>query len=125
VGQETILVVEDQVDVRQIAVRQLRQLGYTVLEAPDPLAALTMLGEATRHLDLLLTDMVMPEMNGKELAEKARQQRPTLSVLFMTGYTDEMVTRQGLSGREPFLQKPFTPAALAQAVRGVLDKGRG
>jgi two-component system cell cycle sensor histidine kinase/response regulator CckA len=120
-GAETILVVEDEQMVRQLATRVLQQLGYRVLEAADGMEALRV---AQRHggtIDLLLTDMVMPQMNGNVLAERLRAVHPQLKVLFISGYSDGMLGQQRLVERkEALLQKPFTPALLARAVRDVL-----
>jgi signal transduction histidine kinase/ActR/RegA family two-component response regulator len=124
-GTETILLVEDEDGVRELARDILRSSGYTVLEGRNGAEGL-LLGE--RHqgaLDLLLTDVVMPRMSGRELAERMVSLRPELSVLYMSGYTDDAVIRHGVLGSDTaFLQKPFTPAALVQRVRETLDQAR-
>ena len=124
-GSETVLLVEDEDAVRTLARYVLRSSGYTVLEARNGAEGL-LLGE--RHqgaLDLLLTDVVMPRMSGRELAERMAALRPDLSVLYMSGYTDDAVIRHGVLGSDTaFLQKPFTPAALVQRVRETLDLAR-
>ena len=121
-GTETILLVEDEDGVRELARDILRSSGYTVLEGRNGAEGL-LLGE--RHqgaLDLLLTDVVMPRMSGRELAERMVSLRPELSVLYMSGYTDDAVIRHGvLAAGTAFLQKPFTPAALVLRVRETLD----
>jgi CheY-like chemotaxis protein len=121
-GTETILLVEDEDGVRELARDILRANGYTVLEARNGAEGL-LLGE--RHqgpLELLLTDVVMPRMSGRELAERLTPLRPDLSVLYMSGYTDDAVIRHGVLGAgTAFLQKPFTPAVLVQRVRETLD----
>jgi PAS domain S-box-containing protein len=121
-GSETILLVEDEHHVRELVATLLQRAGYTVLAAPDPATALE-LGE--RHpgpIHLLLTDVVMPEMSGRELRERLATVRPGTPVLYMSGYTDEALGRHGVL--EPgvvLLQKPFTAEALGRRVREVLD----
>ncbi len=119
-GKETILLVEDSAGVRG-AVRQIMErLGYTVLEAPNGKAALDFAGP--HHVDLLLTDVVMPEMSGRVLAERFTAIRPATRVLFMSGYTDDAVVRHGILESDiAFLQKPFSAETLARKVREVLD----
>jgi signal transduction histidine kinase/ActR/RegA family two-component response regulator len=120
-GNETVLLVEDEVALRQLAVRVLRQLGYTVLEATDGADALRVAGEYSGAIDLLLTDVVMPQLGGAALAERLRETHPRLKVLFMSGYTDHTIIRHSLL--EPgvtFLQKPFAPELLARKVREAL-----
>jgi len=121
-GGETILLVEDEPAVRDVALRILRQLGYEVHAAADPRTALEWLGAAEIRVDLLLTDVVMPGMGGPELAARCRGLRQELQVLFMSGYTDDSIGRYGLDqDTTAFLQKPFSGQELAQAVRRVLD----
>ncbi len=121
-GSETVLVVEDQAEVRTLARRALERRGYAVLEAWNGQEAL---GIAERHpspIHLLVTDVVMPGMNGRELGAHVARQRPDMKVLYVSGYPDESVVRDGLV--EPglaFLQKPFTQGTLARKVREVLD----
>ncbi len=122
-GSETVLLVEDEQSVRSLARRILQSNGYTVIEASGPEQAL----EATRHhegpIHLLLTDVVMPEMSGPELASRLAKRQPDLKVLFMSGYTDDAIVRQGLVAEGGhFLQKPFAPEGLALKVREVLDR---
>jgi PAS domain S-box-containing protein len=121
-GSETILLVEDSDGVRDIARRVLEQQGYHVIEAPSPTTALDTARDFKGVIDLLLTDVVMPGMSGRILAEKFAQDHPRAKLLFMSGYTDDAVVRHGvLSEKTPYLQKPFSPHALAQRVRDVLD----
>jgi len=122
-GTETILLVEDEPQVRAVVRRALERAGYAVLVAQDPDDALR-LCEARQPIDLLLTDVVMPHMNGRELAERVRSRYPATKALFMSGYTDDAILRHGvLDAGVPFLQKPVTPALLARRVRETLDAG--
>ena len=122
-GSETVLVVEDEPAVRGVAVRVLSGLGYRVLEASHGAEALQVAATCGQAIHLLLTDVVMPEMNGKALSEQLTVLYPGLKVLFVSGYTDETIAHRGvLDEGVAFLQKPFTPARLARKVREVLDK---
>ncbi len=116
-----MLLVEDEEAVRTLAARVLRALGYTVVEATNGAEALTMAMVSSASIHLLITDVVMPELGGKALAEQLAEHIPGLKVLFISGYTDVAILRHGkLNEGMDFLQKPFTPAALAQKVRTVL-----
>lgn len=120
-GSETILVVDDNDPVRAVVVSILRRYGYRVLEAQHPEGALVLAKEANRSLDLLLTDVVMPQMNGPSLAKIVLEMNPSMKVLCMSGYTDDSIVRHGvLSAEFAFLQKPITPESLARKVREVL-----
>ena len=120
-AQQTILLVEDEPTVLRSARRVLRRLGFSVLEASDARSALSLLSSTDKHVDLLLTDVVLPRMNGRELAERVRADHPDLKILFMSGYTgDVLAERSSLPVNMPFLQKPFTPATLAAKVQEVL-----
>ena len=122
-GRETVLLVEDDPSVRAVVAEVLTQQGYRVLRAPDGQAALELARGHPAAINLLLTDVVMPGMTGRELAEALTAVRPGLRVLYMSGYTDDAVVRHGvLEEGMPFLQKPFTPRALASKVREVLDR---
>lgn len=122
-GRETILLVEDDPLVRTLVQTVLRQQGYTILEATHGHDALAVAHSHPTPIDLLLTDVVMPHMNGRELAEQMLQVSPQIKVLFMSGYTDDAAVRHGLltDGGE-LLAKPFSPLKLATRVREVLDK---
>jgi PAS domain S-box-containing protein len=121
-GSETILLVEDEEVVRGLARRILEQAGYSVVEASKGDEALRFCAEHAAEVDLLLTDVVMPEMSGKELADRLKPKYPELKMLFMSGYTDEAIVHHGvLDSSVEFIQKPFTPAALVTKVREVLD----
>ena len=120
-GTERILVVEDEAGVRNIAERILRGVGYEVISAPSPAVALELMDHA-EGVDLLLTDVIMPGMSGRELARRLRAQRPHLRTIFMSGYTDEIIARQGvLDDGVTFLQKPFGAAELLPLVREALS----
>ncbi|MEW6777942.1 MAG: ATP-binding protein, partial [Bdellovibrionota bacterium] len=124
-GSETILVVEDEAMIRTLVQDALSELGYRVLEAATPKEALAYLEAHAGAIDLLLTDVVMPELSGRQLAGKAKALRPSLRVLYMSGYTDNAIVHHGvLDEGVAFLQKPFTPDLLARKIREVLD-GRG
>jgi signal transduction histidine kinase len=121
-GAETILIVEDEAAVRRMAARALSAQGYAVLEAENGAEALEVLARGGSPIDLVLTDVVMPLVNGRELGERLSVERPGLRVLFMSGYTDDDIVRRGLlRPGSPFLQKPFMPGDLSRKVREVLD----
>ncbi len=123
VGRETLLVAEDDPALRSLLLKTLRNSNYDVLEAVDGLDALRQAEQHSGPIQLLVTDVVMPGMNGRELAERLMALRPDLKVLYASGYTDETVVRHGLLEAEvDFLQKPFTLDNLARKVRAVLDQ---
>jgi PAS domain S-box-containing protein len=123
-GTETVLVVEDELAVRELAARVLSQQGYTVLDAANGEEALAKAHQhADRAIHLLFTDVVLPGMNGKELADKLKELFPGIKVLFTSGYTDEaIVNHHALEPSYSLLQKPFSPASLARRVRRILDE---
>jgi PAS domain S-box-containing protein len=122
-GSETILLVEDSEPVRAITERVLRSQGYRVLTASTGPEALQVSRAHDGRIDLLLTDVVMPRMSGRELSETLLRDRPSIRTLYMSGYTDDVIIRKGLSvPGAAFLEKPFTSAALAQRVRHLLDE---
>jgi PAS domain S-box-containing protein len=121
-GRETVLLVEDEPGVRRLVNETLRLHGYTVLEARHGIEALLTGAKHMGPIHLLLTDVVMPQMSGPEVAEKLLDVRPDVKVLYMSGYPDHPVfSKGGVDTERCFLQKPFTPSALAQKVREVLD----
>jgi CheY-like chemotaxis protein len=120
-GIETILLAEDATAVRMAARQILERFGYSVLEAANGTDALT-IAQNGAVIDLLLTDVVMPEMSGRELVDRFARLRPNTKVLFMSGYTDDAIVRHGvLRPGTAYLQKPFSPDTLARKVRDVLD----
>ncbi len=122
-GRETLLIVEDDPGVRRVASRVLEERGYDVKVAQDGQAALTLSRAYEGDIDLLVTDLVMPGMPGRELASRLLDERPTLRVLYMSGYTDDVIVRHAVLERgSPYLQKPFTPNTLATKVREALDR---
>ena len=119
---ECVLVVEDDADVRAYVIDTLQRLGYHVLEAADGESALALMDRHDRNIELLLTDVVMPGMNGRKLAEEGKRRRPDLRVLFMTGYSRNAIVHQGrLDPGVDLIQKPLTGPQLAAMVRNVLD----
>jgi len=121
-GTETILIVEDEDEVRALACEVLASYGYEVLQARTPAEALLIAERHTGPIPLLLTDVIMPGMSGRILAERLAPLRPEMNVLYMSGYTDEAIVHHGtLDAGTPFIQKPFTPDALAAGVRRLLD----
>ena len=125
-GMETILLVEDDPALREMAATLLRRLGYTVFAAANGIEALSLKQQRDiGHIDLLFTDVVMPHMNGKELADRVQALYPHTKILFTSAYTENAIVHQGvLNEGVALLQKPFTPSALAHKLREVLDQPR-
>ena len=124
-GSETILLVEDEMAVRGLALKVLEMSGYVVLEASSAEAAIPMAADYPGEIDLMVTDMVMPGASGPELAQELAPSRPEMKVLFVSGYTDDVVLRSGrLTSNQTFLQKPFGPDIFLRKVRDVLDGKR-
>jgi CheY-like chemotaxis protein len=120
-GSGTVLVVEDEDGVRMLIHAVLKQAGYTVLEARSGAEALLLCEKYNKPIHLVITDVVMPQMGGRELADRLAIAHPEIKLLFMSGYTDNAIVQQGaLDADTPFLQKPFTPAALGGKVRSIL-----
>jgi CheY-like chemotaxis protein len=124
-GTETILIVEDEPEVRALSVLVLRELGYNVIEAANGEEALQLTAISDQQpIHLLVTDVVMPRMGGPHLAEALAKRRPEIRVLFVSGYPDETIAKRGtVPSHLAFLDKPFTTSALARRVREVLDSG--
>ena len=121
-GQETILLVEDDVGLRELISRALRQYGFTVLEAAQGGEALLLCEREKDPIHLMLTDVVMPQMSGSTLAERLKLLHPEIQVLFMSGYTEDAIVHHGvLNSNVNFIPKPFRMLALVQKVREVLD----
>ena len=123
-GSETVLLVEDDEAVRALARKMLAAHGYTVLAAASGAEALKLAADHTGPIHLLVTDVVLPGMSGRELATRFQSVRPGLKVLYTSGYTDDAVVHHGvLDPGIAFLQKPFTSGTLARKVRETLDSG--
>ncbi len=123
-GEETILIVEDEASILQLARRFLEERGYRVLTAGTPMEALGLVHEADEPIHLLLTDVVMPGMNGRQLQSRVKEILPDIRTLFMSGYTAEVIAQRGVVEEDvDFVQKPFSMPVLARRVREVLDAG--
>ena len=119
---ETILLAEDSVSLREMAREYLESVGYVVLEAASGREALQKAKEFDGPIHLLLTDVVMPEMSGPELARHMTELRPEIKIIFTSGYTNDAIARQGvLDPAVAFIQKPYRPKALARKIQEVLD----
>jgi hypothetical protein len=122
-GHETILLVEDEEDVRALAREVLERQGYTVVEASDGAQALQVYEKERERIDLILTDVVMPRMSGREMVDRVRATRPDMRVLYMSGYTGDAIVRHGVLDQSMLLLgKPFAPVALIAKIREVLDR---
>jgi two-component system, cell cycle sensor histidine kinase and response regulator CckA len=122
-GPTTVLVTEDDHDAREFAADTLRLGGYEVLEAENPSEALALSRDRARGIALLITDLVMPELNGLQLAELLRSSQPSVKVLFMSGYGEASIAAEGRQGaRGRLLHKPFGPDDLLRRVREVLGE---
>jgi len=121
-GSETILVVEDERGVRNMVCKMLRLYGYRALEAKNARQAQALFAEGKGHIDLILTDIVMPGLSGVELVERLAERNGPLKVVYMSGYTEEKIVRHGILNRGiPFIQKPFTPETIIKKIRTLLD----
>jgi DNA-binding response OmpR family regulator len=121
-GSETILLVEDQEAVRTFVKAALERAGYHIIQASDSAEALTVAEHHSGNIHLLLTDVVLPGMNGKDLSQELKALRPDVKVLFISGYTTDVIAHRGvLDPGVAFLHKPFSADVVAQKVRDVLD----
>ena len=120
-GRETVLVVEDSPLVRKLMQEVLELNGYRVYEAANGHAALEIAGQPGMHLDLLLTDVTLPGMNGRELADALTARQPDLKVVFASGHGSDALGKFGVAANAGFLEKPFSPKDLARKVREILD----
>jgi len=123
-GTETILLVEDEDMVRKLSRDVLETCGYHILEAANGAEAYDICQQTKESIDLLLTDVVMPGMSGRELADRLRPLHPEMRLLYMSGYTENAILSHGVLEEINFIHKPFTPAALALKVRAVLDQSQ-
>jgi CheY-like chemotaxis protein len=122
-GNETIMLVEDDQMSREVTIKILKRLGYTVLDAPGGDEALPLAESFKSQVDLLLTDVIMPGLNGHQLANKLKILHPEMAILFISGYTDDILSDHGVYGATlNFLVKPYTPQSLAGKIREVLEK---
>jgi two-component system, cell cycle sensor histidine kinase and response regulator CckA len=120
---ETVLLVEDDISVRQVTILALQQAGYRVLDAANLVQAAKLTRSTAGPIDLLVTDLVLPDGNGSEVAERIAELRPEIRVLYVSGYTDDPALRRGISESElEFLCKPYFPAGLVARIRKVLDR---
>jgi CheY-like chemotaxis protein len=124
-GNETVLLVEDDASVRVMTFNMLRHMGYDVLQACSGQEALAMVVQYNGTVDLLLTDVVMPGMNGRELAEQLKKHRPETAVLFTSGYAEDVIVHHGIVDQDlNFIPKPFTMHSLGIKLREVLDAAK-
>jgi CheY-like chemotaxis protein len=118
---EVVLLVEDDDGVRGLTRRVLERSGYVVLDAKDGREGLSFFESGNERIDILVTDVLMPEMSGGVLAARAKALRPTLRILFVSGHAQDVLVKEGVTKGMAFLQKPYAPAELARKVRDVLD----
>jgi two-component system cell cycle sensor histidine kinase/response regulator CckA len=122
-GTESILVVDDQDDLRIPTCELLRKMGYKISDANNGLQALELIQNSTSPFDLIVTDVVMPEMGGKDLSERLKKLKIKSKILFLSGYTEDTLADYGVSGENPhFLEKPFTTQTLLKKIRTVLQE---
>ena len=125
-GKETVLLVEDEDLVREMISNTLTDLGYNILPAANPREAMRILDERDNSIDIVVTDVVLPEMNGNELVRIIKEKLPSVKVLYVSGYTDKGIVSGGVLKKGiNYLQKPFTPVSLAKKIRQILDRAEG
>ena len=122
VGSETLLLVEDEPSLRSVVASSLRDHGYRVLEAPNGEEALRLVDNSETPIDLLLTDMVMPLMSGRELVDRLEVEHPGVRIVYMSGYRDAMKNERLQEASAEFIQKPFTAEELQRRLRAALDQ---
>ena len=123
VAGETVMLVEDEAQVRDLEARMLKQLGYTVLAAANGEEAMDICQSHQGRISLLVTDVVMPNMSGKQVAEAMLARRPDIKVLYLSGYTDNTISHHGiLDSSVDFLTKPFSRETLSRKVRDILSR---
>ncbi len=120
-GTESILVVEDEESVRDYSVKLLKMLGYSVIEAKNGQDAIEIYQSPKINFDLVLSDLIMPDMNGVELTKALKEFRP-VKIIFMSGYRSDSFVHEILDPETPYIQKPFHPTTLAKKIREVLDR---
>jgi len=121
-GKETVLIVDDEPSIRRLILDTLEPLGYRIIEASCGEEALQRSAMLDNKIDLMLSDIIMPDMNGIELADRVKELIPSVRILFMSGYTDDTIAHYGITDRTKFLQKPLTPRKVAISVREALDR---
>jgi DNA-binding NtrC family response regulator len=121
-GDETILLIDDENSILEVIQPLLERYGYTVLTTTMPSKALSYLNDPTKNIDLVITDVIMPEMNGQELHNKMLEINPNIKCLFMSGYTDDLISKKTLAEKNVyFVQKPISAKNLASKIREILD----
>jgi|GEM_PF-546875 len=122
-GNETVLIVEDEAALLKMSREILEKFGYNIITAPNPNEAISIIQNSDKDIDILITDVIMPQMNGKDLAEKIREHFKNIKILYMSGYTDNIInTHELLDSNSNFIEKPFTMKSLTEKVRFTLDK---
>jgi CheY-like chemotaxis protein len=122
-GTETLLIVEDEESVLEYISESLAEYGYQIMGAINPVEAINIYRKRKSHIDMIISDVIMPQMSGPEMARKLRVDAPELKVLFMSGYTESMIGKHGVLDQElHYIQKPFGPTEIARKIRTTLDQ---